>query len=531
MYQIHTLEPVKMGSQNRSENTEYALDYIAGSSVRGALLGGYCRKIKINLSREPEIKRHLLKDVFYLNAYPAAGAQRAIPAPLSFMGQKQELSQYNGDEIDVKSVFGNPDDLKPGDRAVKKESFALLSSDKVQGVKVQKSFKLHISVNGRSSDKRDKGEDKRAMFRYEALSEDQDFIGYIASEDKELLDQYQHLLEENPVYYVGGSKGSGYGKCRITSLGYVEKSPRTISGNDWKGKKEFYVYMLSDAVIYDRDGFPVNYIPTEILAKYLELDKVEYDKGASDVTRITGYNSTWKAAKPQYMGIKSGSVFRYTFTGSLENKGHLIRALEDRGIGIMRQEGFGRFMILPAMSQKHWKGYRKEEQRRAVIELSEENQKQARMMMAHLYYQQVRRGIDRKVVNTAKVSPHNQWKKTQVTNILDIVEYGFRETPETFRKNMTQYFKEMEDKKSNPAAFRFFNNVKVRNKSLMEFLLDCANTAGDVDAFIAQEEFKINTAAQRIGFRPSREDVYRYNLEYLDKFLRYLGLDEGEEDA
>lgn len=525
MYQIHTLEPVKMGSQNRSENTEYALDYIAGSSVRGALLGGYCRKNKINLSREPEIKRHLLKDVFYLNAYPAAGAQRAIPAPLSFMGQKQELSQYNGESIEVKSIFGDPDELKPGDRAVKKESFALLSSDRVQGVKVKKSFKLHISVNGRNQKK------ERTMFRYEALSEGQNFIGYIASEDKELLNQYQCLLEENPIYYVGGSKGSGYGKCRITSLGYTEESPCEISRSDWNGKNEFYVYMLSDAVIYDREGFPVNYIPTEILAKYLELDKVEYDKGASDVTRITGYNSTWKAAKPQYMGIKGGSVFHYTFDGSLEGKENLIHALEDRGTGIMRQEGFGRFMILPAMPQKHWEGYRMDEKRRKVTELSEENQKQARMMMAHLYYQQVRRGIDRKVVNTAEGTTHSQWKRTQVSHILNIVEYGFRGTPEDFQKGMTQYFKEMEDKKNNPAAFRFFNNEKVGSKSLMDYLLDCANTAGDVDAFIAQEEFKINLAAQRIGFRPSREDVYRYNLEYLDKFVRYLLPSEGGKNA
>lgn len=92
-YRIHTLEPVKMGSQNKSENTEYALDYIAGSSVRGALLGGFCRKNGINLSKDPETKRHLLKDVYFLNAYPAAGNRRAIPAPLAFLGQKQTLSQ------------------------------------------------------------------------------------------------------------------------------------------------------------------------------------------------------------------------------------------------------------------------------------------------------------------------------------------------------------------------------------------------------------------------------------------------------
>lgn len=529
-YRIHTLEPVKMGSQNKSENTEYALDYIAGSSVRGALLGGFCRKNGINLSKDPETKRHLLKDVYFLNAYPAAGNRRAIPAPLAFLGQKQTLSQYNGDPIAVKTVFRAEETMEAGDRAVKKESFALLTSDAVKGIKVRKSFKLHVSVNGR-----EKMNGDRAMFRYEAISEGQDFIGYIASEDEAVLNRYRELLEKNPIYYIGGSKGSGYGKSRISVM---EDSVPVVERGTFESRNEgneFFVYMLSDAVIYDREGFPMNYIPTEILEQNLDLEEVRYTGGASGVVRITGYNSTWKAAKPQYVGIKSGSVFRYRYKGSLEGKKSLIHALEDRGIGIMRQEGFGRFMILPQLSQNQWMRYRGKEADVGLPELSGENRAQAVMMMDHLYRRQVRRGIDRRVVNIANNTVISKQKKTQVAKLLGIIESNRTAGPEEFRQAMEMYFEEMAAKKNNPAAARFFEGVTVcvddKMITLREYMEMCAASSGDVEHFVRQEEFRLSSAAERIGFRPSKKTVYQYTLEYMDKYLRYIRRGEGEENA
>ena len=38
-YKIDTVEPVKMSGQNKAEETQGSLDYITGSSVRGAMIG------------------------------------------------------------------------------------------------------------------------------------------------------------------------------------------------------------------------------------------------------------------------------------------------------------------------------------------------------------------------------------------------------------------------------------------------------------------------------------------------------------
>lgn len=63
-YKIDTVEPVKMSGQNKAEETQGSLDYITGSSVRGAMIGQYERIFKISLSENADVKRKLLKDVF-----------------------------------------------------------------------------------------------------------------------------------------------------------------------------------------------------------------------------------------------------------------------------------------------------------------------------------------------------------------------------------------------------------------------------------------------------------------------------------
>ena len=40
VYKIFTEEPVKISGQNKAEEAESSLDYIPGSAVRGAVVGG-----------------------------------------------------------------------------------------------------------------------------------------------------------------------------------------------------------------------------------------------------------------------------------------------------------------------------------------------------------------------------------------------------------------------------------------------------------------------------------------------------------
>lgn len=101
-YKIDTVEPVKMSGQNKAEETQGSLDYITGSSVRGAMIGQYERIFKISLSENADVKRKLLKDVFFLNAYPMSAdpltgkAIRTLPAPFCFYTDKKIWMHMRG---------------------------------------------------------------------------------------------------------------------------------------------------------------------------------------------------------------------------------------------------------------------------------------------------------------------------------------------------------------------------------------------------------------------------------------------------
>ena len=71
-FTITTLEPLKMGSHNISEGTALALDYIAGSAIRGAVMEAYLRRYRADLERNKTLKLNLLKNLRFLNAYPVA---------------------------------------------------------------------------------------------------------------------------------------------------------------------------------------------------------------------------------------------------------------------------------------------------------------------------------------------------------------------------------------------------------------------------------------------------------------------------
>ena len=42
-YKMTNEEPIKMGSANKSSDTEFSMNYIAGSTMRGALIGAFIK--------------------------------------------------------------------------------------------------------------------------------------------------------------------------------------------------------------------------------------------------------------------------------------------------------------------------------------------------------------------------------------------------------------------------------------------------------------------------------------------------------
>src|SRR5690606_26606484 len=104
--------------------------------------------------------------------------------------------------------------------------------DEYTKVKVEKVSNLHIN----------KRKEKNILFRYEAIKKGQVFGGIIKAEEDTYVDEIVNLLEDE-IIYIGGSKGSGYGKCIIEDVQVLDENPeeKIFKIND----DEEFVYIIA----------------------------------------------------------------------------------------------------------------------------------------------------------------------------------------------------------------------------------------------------------------------------------------------
>lgn len=527
-YRINTLEAVKMGSQMVSNSIYYSLNYLAGSSLRGALIHAYLQQYGVNLDEDARLKVSLLKGVYFLNAYPAAGEQMSLPAPWNFFGAKKELSLYQGGPLNVKNAF---EGIEAGDKAVKKEPFVVYAEAAkdteatVYGIKVKKRFQLHINLNANN------GNERRSMYRYEAIEAGQSFIGAVAFTDGagDLITQFEGLLQSNMIIYVGGSKGSGYGKCEIEYLkDYDPEKPAALKHFT---DNEFYVYFVSDALINNEQGEMVSYIDEKYLSEKLGLEETVYEGGVSDSVKITGYNATWKSSLPQYEGVKAGSIHRYSCRGTFDPDNNealqdRIKALEDRGIGLRKEDGYGRILIIGRLQQKKWQ---RQESKPAIMSdacLSEESGTILRdIVLKGLYEEKVQRSIDKKVVEEYSAITKNKLRNSQLGKLRDKIDYyqGNRgkKAIEDAKTDIEQYFGHMSDKKNNLAAYRQFEDTVIRGCSFDQYIKEFIQNSSNVNLFTRQKGFE-PISAGGIIYIPDESTVFRLNMVFMEKFIRYI---------
>ena len=470
VYKIFTEEPVKISGQNKAEEAESSLDYIPGSAVRGAVVGAYLRRG----AKEEEIytgswKQKLLKRTWFLNAYPLyreksgtkeGTERRSLPAPWCFYGKKTDLTRYNGGEISVRNILNPGENTGSAEEKVcAKEPFVFFGKDTVYGVKVRKEFRLHVSVN--ASENHGAG---TAMFRYGVISPGQEFCGIIMTEDDSLADEIKKLISEE-VYYLGGSKGSGYGQTRFSFL------------RETAGEME------------------------------LSLD--------------------WQRDQKEVTGIRAGTIQKYTFESSGSDLKEKIFDFQEKGIGIRRQDGYGRVLVLPgAMEQKKWARYRtgKEESfsdEETGREISEETKDQAKRILRGMYRRKTSRELDRLVVETERKTVCCL-SHSQIGNLTALFQYAEYSDSRCMRKKVKEYFQSFKDRKNNPYSWRQMEDTKVGERSLEKFITEVLENSDHPERFTKQKGLEAISLAAGISYHPDAREVYIYSVTFLKKYLRYL---------
>ena len=344
-YKLLLEEPVKMGKQGDQSNTE-TLTYIVGSSLRGAFLSLYINKYYhgvSNLDHDSSARRELFTETRFSDAWITLEGKYLFPFPAVYYADKHKLraaeqKEESGSNAKLELHCCISDIPLEGEVRLGRNAYCSIADNAILQGSVKREGNLHIAVGRNGSDKK--------MFRYEAISSGQTFSGLIQCADETTADRYRELIDGKTIY-LGGSKGSGYGRCRVVSAELIETA-EAFSMYGLARKQQpgiLTVLALSNLILLNENGEETGTIDEALLEKKLGITNVKLVKSYVGTAVTSGYNHTWKSWQIQRTAVSAGSLYVYTYDGTLTEES--AAEFERAGVGERRVEGFGRVTLNP----------------------------------------------------------------------------------------------------------------------------------------------------------------------------------------
>lgn len=519
-YDLENLEEIKITPTINQSDANFSKSYISGSAVKGACIEKYIIENKIKNLNEGISKELFLKGgLKFLNAYPLdiSEKERSLPFPSCYYALKDDIKQQKGNLKITNSL-----NMEKGKNyaKVKGKEFVLFKNEKdLKNISVLKEEYLHIRKPGEKND-------ENKIFRYEVIKANENFRGYIKVEDKfeEYIDKIKKLLDN--TFYIGGSKGSGYGLCKIYNIKVLNENPEykyfeeTMELNDvyFEEEEKIYIYALADIIYRNKLGQYKTIFDEDFIAKNIGVDKVEVNEECYvDTEYCTSFNNKWGYRQPIISAIKAGSIISYDIK---EGEVDLDKVKEfiDSGIGERKNDGYGRFIILNSLSGETVinKGDKKEK-KLELEKLDKDKNKQMELILNRIYNSKLESNLPNKVLNIKdnltgdKEIKTNQWGKLyRLMNIL--LETNRSEGI----KKAEDYFEHINTKQRNRDLANALRKIEVDGKELKDFIISYLKMG--VDDFRRSNAYEISLGDAHSSL--NEEDVYRYNVRALKELFR-----------
>jgi CRISPR-associated protein Csx10 len=197
------------------------------------------------------------------------------------------------------------------------------------------------------------------LFGYVSLEPGQYFVGEITCTSEAV---WQVLQEMADLKAVGQPNELRFGKASRRGHGKASVVFQTATQPPWQGSiladrirtpSEVILLLVSDAIVVDpweryQRGFDTDWIKRELGLP--ETCMVSIDKNAADedisfsaVRAVDAFNAKLGLPRSRDMAIVAGSCARLSFTGiELADLVKALEKVEGQGIGLRRDEGFGR---------------------------------------------------------------------------------------------------------------------------------------------------------------------------------------------
>jgi len=429
--------------------------FIPGSIIRGVAI----HRALAGLSETKMRKDFFNSDLCFLHAYPAVGttSERSLPTPISWR-------QVKDTEEELYNLAFSEQDFSEEDLEKVALPYCFIedesNNDSVQYcnlVQVNDWFNLHIFRSTTNAN------DDSLMFRYQSIERDQLFIGFILSEDNELLNRIKSLFETNPELFIGKSHSAQYGHVTISLSNIVSKpSEYQEFGDD---TNHISITLLSDTIIRN----PETGASCNTLKPVMSIDHM---KAFSDITIVGGYNRKWNLPLPQVQAIKAGSVFLYPYDDILLAR---VKKYAKTGIGERTKEGFGRIAI-------NWinitdLAFRVQEESRSPIEeinlnsLAQSNKKlymTAQLMVTRLFCDETDRILVAMINDVTITNPPTNTQLSRLSLVLRSILNSSKQ------KNAQEDMKEFFDSLKSNASDKF-STAKIGPKNLNRWIMGKVN--------------------------------------------------------
>lgn len=515
VFDIKNIEPLKLGTSINQIDSESSKSYIQGSAIRGAVIANYMISNGLR-DIEAEDKKMLLKGgTEFLNCYPIYENVRLLPFIKNLFTTKDEMKQFEFTNIlNLKNKNSTKDPLQK----IKNIDFAKYSiKDKeIKSFNVDKISNIHINqeLNEKKEDRKNK------IFRYEAIKPGYTFRGIIKC-DKKYLNKITNTLEKG-LFYIGGSKGSGYGKCEIFNIKIESKNPELNFLKEYKFEniKELYFIATSDIILRDLNGTYLSYPKEEFIRNNLDLEDVKLEEAYIETGIFTSFNNKWGYRTTLVNGIKSGSIVKYSIKGNITVD--KIEKFIDKAIGKRIQEGFGRFILLPKLDfEIISKIKEKDKYNKKIVKITDENKKQLQLIIDRIYINKLKDNIPKNVLNLQKsigygslqndILKNSQWAKfMQLMDIL--IGMNIKES----REFLNKYFLHINDKKNNRTLINTLNNINIKNKKLEEFIKEFLYESNEK----FYEDYGTPIVINGISSKITKEFMYKYRVTILKEIFR-----------
>lgn len=397
------------------ENSRNSLDYIPGSTIKGAVIKQFLTQKRITDQDMQDDNSEVRKLFFssqlrYLNAYPYndkfSGHPRSLPVPFSWYVEKRDKERQNDTRIihdfcvrvtdmdqpknEPRRFFWQPEQTKDETD----HSCALMTPRMISSVH-NMSVLPHI-----------KSSENSTVFRYEVLAANQTFCAFILSEDETMLEELDNWVPEGSVF-LGGSRTARYGhvvvqKQRVENWTEVDHSGIKLSS-------EITISLLSDVILRADTGEPT-YDLTRALNKELKGHfQLTLTRSFVKTGTVGAFNRKWGLPTLQDQVILKGSSFVYHCDPQCDFTDASIQKLMTTGIGERLSDGFGRIGI-NLNSYEEFGSYSPDLEQYQRTELTTESQNlAARMAARHIdacvddailkYLQSIRFNKDRQPEN------------------------------------------------------------------------------------------------------------------------------------